>query len=114
MGKLFSGLSRLWRELCKRRRYASLIAPDNIGDMALELARLADMAQLHAALSQTESRHLQQLGEEMRQLNRMTGLPEFCRLSADRRLALYDSLQRSQEKLLASIQSTQAPTARMQ
>lgn len=114
MGKLFSGMARLWRELCKRRRYASVIAPRHIGEMALELARLAELAQVHAALSSAEARQLQSLGDEMRQLNHMTTLPEFCRLSADRRLALYDSLQRSQEKLLASIQSTQAPTARMQ
>lgn len=114
MGKLFSSIARLWEELCKRRRYASQIAPTCIGSMALELARLAEQAQVHVTLSSAEAVHLQMLGDEMRQLNGMTERPEFCRLSADRRLALYDSLQRSREKLLASIQSTQAPTARMQ
>ena len=114
MGSFFSGIARIWREMCKRRRYASLIAPGNIGSMAQELAHLADMAQRNAHLSHSEARHLHNLGEEMRQLCQMTEKPEFCRLSADRRLALYDSLMRSQEKLLTSIQSTQAPTARMQ
>lgn len=114
MGKLFAGIARLWEELRKRRRYAAKIAPHCIGDMALELARLAEQAQVHVTFPSAEARHLQMLSDEMRQLNLLTEKPEFWHLSADRRLALYDSLQRSREKLLASIQSTQAPTARMQ
>lgn len=114
MGKLFSSIARLWQELRKRHRYASQIAPRCINGMALELAGLAAQAQVHILLSSVEAHHLRLLGDEMQQLSRMTELPEFCRLSADRRMALYDSLQRSREKLLASIQSTQAPTARMQ
>ena len=114
MGSIFSGLARWWQEYRKRRRYAALITPEHIGGMAKDLAHLAYLAQQHASLSPQEARHLAQLTEEMRHLHAMTEKTEFCRLPADRRLALCDSLQRSQEKLLTSIQSTQAPTARMQ
>ena len=114
MRNIFSGIARLWREFRKRRQYAKQIAPENIARMAQELAHLADLACCHAEISEPESRHLQALRQEMQQLADMTGRPEFCRLSADRRMALHDSLCRSQEKLLTSIQSTHAPTARIQ
>lgn len=114
MRAIFSRLAELWREFRKRRRYAGAIAPKNIGNMAQELAHLAELARCHAHLSEAEARQLHNLREEMRHLMLLVEKPEFCRLSADRRLALHQSLQRSQEKLLDSIQSTHAPTARIQ
>lgn len=114
MRRIFSGIARLWQEFRKRRQYAKQIAPDTIARMAHELAHLATLACCHTEVSPPESRRLQALCQEMQQLALMTEQPEFCRLSADRRLALHDSLCRSQEKLLASIQSTHAPTARIQ
>ena len=114
MAHIFSGIARLWREFRKRRRYAAAIAPAAISGMARELSHLAELACRHAELPPPEVRQLQLLREEMRQLISLTEKPEFCRLSADRRLALHHSLRRSQEKLLMSIQSTHAPTARMQ
>lgn len=114
MGNPFSALVRLWKEFRKRRQYAHLIAPASIGRMAEELVHLAELAECNSHLSSAELQHLLQLRGEMKHLITITEKAEFLRLSAERRLALYDSLQRSQEKLLTSIQSTQAPTARLQ
>lgn len=114
MRGFFSGLAKLWREFRKRRRYAAVIAPDAIGRMAQELSHLAELARRHADLPDAEARQLLNLRDEMRHLTKLVEKPEFCRLPAGRRLALHHSLQRSQEKLLASIQSTHAPTARIQ
>ncbi len=111
----FSALRRFWKESHKRRRYASFIAPTSIANLASELLHLVHLAKYISHLSEDEARHLQSLEQEMETVITLTQKAEFSRLSADRRLVLYESLQRSQDKLLMSIQGAHSPpTARIQ
>ncbi len=114
MKKLFSPLRRLWQEAVKRRRYASIIDPTNIGNMAKELAHLVQMALCNGHIPHQEAQYLQQLQSEMEKLIALTENTAFRNLSADRRVALFYSLKRSHEKLLTSIQGMNTPTTRIQ
>lgn len=109
MSGVFQRISSIWREFCKRRAYGALIHPDGIAAQAEELALRST-----AALSALECRHLAQLAQSMRQLRETAHSPEFCRLSADRRLALHRQLLTAREKLLASLQKTQISTEKLQ
>lgn len=114
MRKLFHNAALVWRELRKRHQHAREISPETICQLADDLSHLAELAERSIPLSPHEACHLHALREEMRSLADMTERPEFCRLSADRRLALNESLQRSQEKLLASIQAVYSSTEKVQ
>ncbi len=115
MSGVFQQLSNLWREFCKRRAYGALIHPDGIGAQAEELANLADLAlRSTAAPSAPECRQLAKLAQSMRRLKDTVRSPEFCRLPADRRLALHRQLRTAREKLLASLQKSQISTEKLQ
>lgn len=114
MAGLFQKIGKLWREFRKRRRHFREISPDVIGQLAQELADLAEIVERGPAVSGKEAHYLHTLRQEMHGLVDMTRRPEFCRLSADRRLALHHSLHRSQEKLLASVQCATSSTERIQ
>ena len=114
MRQLFAKIQQLLREWRKRRRFASVIAPQSIRSAAEEVAHLAELACQYTPMPPSEAQRLHTLRHEMRQLMLLTEKEDFCRLSADRRIALHGSLLRSQEKLLASMQTTHAPTERMQ
>ncbi len=114
MKKFFSSLRRLWQEARNRRRYAEIIHPKCIRNMATDLAKLVQMSLCRGHMSRTEAQYLQDLQKEMEKLINLTENTSFCNLSAHRRVTLYYNLQRSHEKLLASIQNTDAPTTRIQ
>lgn len=115
MSGVFQRISDIWNEFCKRRAYGALIHPDGITAQAEELAHLAELALCStAAPSAAECRQLARLAHSMRQLTETTHSPEFCRLSADRRLALHRQLQTAREKLLASLQKSQIATEKLQ
>lgn len=115
MNGVLQRISGIWREFCKRRAYGAIIHPDGIAAQAEELARLAELAlRSTAALSTLECRHLAPLADAMRRLTETVHSPEFCRLSADRRLALHRQLLTAREKLLASLQKTQISTEKLQ
>ncbi len=103
-----------WREFVKRRKNADAISPRTIRNMANELEHLAELTSYSQLLSGREARHLHSLREVVRNLKQMVDEPQFCRLSADRRLALHHSLQNSRQKLLDSIQAAESPTERIQ
>lgn len=114
MAAFFQKIGKLWKEFRKRRQHAREISPDTIGQLAQELAHLAEIVERGPDVSGKEAQYLHTLKEEMASLVDMTRRPEFCRLSADRRLALHQSLHRSQEKLLASVQAAISSTERIQ
>ncbi len=114
MKKFFSHLRKLWQEAVKRRRYASKIDPVRIGNMAKDLAQLVQMALCQGRISQDEAQYLQQLQKEMERLIALTEKTAFRNLPADRRVTLFYSLKRSHEKLITSIQGSDAPTTRVQ
>ncbi len=114
MKKLFSKIRRLWQEARKRRIHATIIDPARIGNMAKELVHLVQMALCNGNIPQEEAQYLHQLQKEMEKLIALTEKAAFKKLPADRRVTLFHSLQRSHEKLLTSIQGTDAPTTRIQ
>lgn len=114
MAAIFQKIGKLWQEFRKRRQYAHEISPQVIGQMARELANLAEIIERGPTVTSKEAQYLHTLREEMDSLVEITGRSEFCRLSADRRLALHQSLHRSQEKLLASVQTAASSTERIQ
>ncbi len=114
MLKIVSTLRNFWEERRKEKRYATIIAPEKIGEEAQRLLHLVELSLCNGHLSGSEAHHLQSLQDEMGKLILLTEKDEFRRLSVDRRLSLHESLQRSQEKLMFSIQRAEVPTARMQ
>ncbi len=114
MLQIFSTIRRFWTERRNKKRYAKIIAPEYIGQEAQRLLYLVEISLCHGHISDPEAHHLQSLQEEMGKLILLTTKDEFKLLPVERRLSLHASLQRSQEKLLVSIQRAEAPTARMQ
>lgn len=114
MAAIFQKIGKLWQEFRKRRQYAREISPQVIGQMAQELANLAEIVERGPTVSSKEAHYLRTLKEEMHSLVEITARVEFSRLSADRRLALNHSLHRSQEKLLAAVQAAASSTERIQ
>ncbi len=114
MKKFFSYLRRLWQEARNRHRYATIINPACIKNMAEDLSQLIQMSLCRGHMSHNEAQYLQTLQREMEKLINLTENTSFRNLSAHKRVSLYYNLQRSQEKLLTSIQSTDAPTTRIQ
>ncbi len=114
MKSFFLHIQFLWQETCKRRRYGHLIHPKIIAKMAESLVYLLESVRCQGFFSAEEVQHLHKLQSEMEKLILLTEETSFARLSADRRMALHASLQRSYEKILTSIHGSQSPTTRMQ
>ncbi len=114
MKKIFTALRGFWEERRKERLYSDIISPEGIADEAQKLLHLVELSLCNGHLSGPEAHHLQSLLDEMGKLILLTEKEEFRRLSVDRRLSLHESLQRSQEKVMYSIQRADVPTARMQ
>lgn len=104
MARFWRQLFLFWHEFRKRRKYGAAIRPEGIRSQAEELGHLAELAGRSVPLSGLEARHLTELAQAMARLAEMTRTADFCRLPADRRLALRDNLRDAREKLLASLQ----------
>ncbi len=114
MKNFFASIRQLWQEAQNRRRYAAIIDPTCIGNMAKELTQLVQMSLRWGQISNEEAQYLQQLQIEMERLITLTQQSAFSKLPAYRRVTLYHSIQRSHEKLIDSMQNTDAPTTRIQ
>lgn len=114
MASFLQNIAGAWKEFCKRRRYAREISPSSLGQLAQDLAHLAEIVERGPDVTSLEAQFLHSLKDEMHSLIAMTRRPEFHRLSADRRLALHRSLHRSLRKLLASVQAAPSSTERIQ
>ncbi|MCD7983356.1 MAG: hypothetical protein LUG19_03765 [Desulfovibrio sp.] len=104
MARFWRRFRFFWHEFRKRRKYGAAIRPEGIRSQAEELGHLAELAGRSVPLAGLEARHLAELAQAMAHLVEMTRTADFCRLSADRRLALHDNLREAREKLLASVQ----------
>lgn len=104
----------MWIEHKMRRTYAREISPHTIGKMARDLVHLIELIERGTALNQFKIQSLSSLKQEMLNLEQMTENIDFCRLSADRRLALHHSLLKSHDKLLSSAQAGGTSTERLQ
>ncbi len=114
MLQIFSKFAKYWENRRQKKRFAKIIAPEYIGNEALRLLHLVELSLCNGHLSGPEAQHLQSLQEEMGKLILLTEKEEFHHLPVERRISLHESLQRSQEKLILSIQGAEAATARMQ
>ena len=114
MARLWRRIRFLWHEFRKRRKYGAAIRPEGIRAQAEELGHLAELAGRSVTLAGPEARQLAELAQAMAHLADMTRTADFCRLSADRRLALYDNLRDAREKLLASIQKARLASEKPQ
>ncbi len=104
MARFWRGVRFLWHEFCKHRKYGAAIRPKGIRSQAAELGHLAELAGRSVPLAGLDARHLAELAQAMAHLVEMTRTADFCRISADRRLALHDNLREARENLLASVQ----------
>ena len=104
MARFWRGVRFLWHEFCKHRKYGAAIRPKGIRSQAAELGHLAELAGRSVPLAGLDARHLAELAQAMAHLVEMTRTADFCRISADRRLALHDNLRDARENLLASVQ----------
>ena len=68
MPRFWRRIAQLWHEFRNRRKYGAAIRPDSIRAQAEDLGHLAELAGRSGALAEAESRHLAQLGREMRSL----------------------------------------------
>ncbi len=104
MARFWRRLRFLWHEFRKRRKYGAAIRPEGIRSQAEELGHLAELVGRSVPLTGPEARQLTELAQAMAHLAGMTRTADFCRLPADRRLALHDNLREAREKLLTSVQ----------
>lgn len=104
MARFWRKVAQFWHEFRNCRKYGVIIKPDSIRSQAEDLGHLAELAGRSGALAEAESRHLAQLGREMRNLVLMTRQTSFCSIPADKRRDLYESLSQARQKLLDSMQ----------
>ncbi len=114
MLRIFTTIKNYWEKRRQKKRFAAMLAPEYIGSEAQRLLHLVELSLCNGHLSGSEAHHLQSLQEEMSKLILLTEKEEFRQLPEERRRSLHESLLRSQEKLIHSIQRAEAPTARMQ
>lgn len=107
-------IKMLWVELHMQHIHAHEISPNTIGEMARNLVHLIELIERGTVLKQFKVQSLNNLKEEMLILEQMTENTDFCRLSADRRLALHNSLLKSLDSLLSSAQFDIPSTERLQ
>ena len=104
MARFWRRIAQFWHEFGNRRKYGAIIRPESIRAQAEDLEHLAELAGRSCALAKAESRHLAQLGREMRSLVLMTRQTSFCSIPAEKRRELHESLQQARQKLLDSMQ----------
>ena len=106
MPRFWRRIAQFWHEFRNCRKYGAIIKPDSIRAQAEDLGHLAELAGRSGALAEAESRHLAQLGREMRSLALMTRQTSFCSIPADKRRDLYESLAQARATLLDSMQKS--------
>ena len=104
MARFWRRIAQFWHEFGNRRKYGAIIRPESIRAQAEDLEHLAELAGRSCALAKAESRHLAQLGREMRSLVLMTRQTSFCSIPAEKRRELHESLLQARQKLLDSMQ----------
>ena len=114
MARFWRRIAQFWQEFRNRRKYGASIRPDSIRAQAEDIGHLAELAGRSIALAEAESRHLAQLGREMRRLVLMTRQTSFCSIPAEKRLELYESLSQARQKLLDSMQKARLASEKTQ
>ena len=114
MARFWRRIAQFWHEFRNRRKYGAAIRPDSIRAQEEDLGHLAELAGRSGALAEAESRHLAQLGREMRSLALMTRQTSFCSIPADKRRDLYESLAQARAKLLDSMQKASLASEKTQ
>ena len=114
MARFWRRIAQFWHEFRSRRKYGASIRPDSIRAQAEDIGHLAELAGRSIALAEAESRHLAQLGREMRKLVLMTRQTSFCSIPAEKRLELYESLSQARQKLLDSMQKARLASEKTQ
>ena len=114
MARFWRRIAQFWHEFGNRRKYGAIIRPESIRAQAEDLEHLAELAGRSCALAKAESRHLAQLGREMRSLVLMTRQTSFCSIPAEKRRELYESLSQAREKLLDSMQKARLASEKTQ
>lgn len=107
-------LRRIAEDIRDRVRYSKKISPEGIRVLAVELQELAGIAERVYPDVPDRTARIQRIRSEVGQLIDLTERMEFHRLSAQRRLELHHSLERSRAQLLDSMQNVPAPTDRIQ
>ena len=109
-----SRLRAMWQWIRNRRRLRRETSPDSFRHAAAEMLELIGMARrLWPGDSQFQAR-LQRIEREMHQLHSLTEQRQFRHLSLQKRLELRDSLQRSRQMLIHSLETVPPPTDRVQ
>ncbi|MFV0421147.1 hypothetical protein [Oleidesulfovibrio sp.] len=111
---MFTRIKAFFKELRERKKYADRIAPATIRRLAVELRSLTELAVRTGSQQTIPFERIQRIQMEMDQLLDLVNKPEFIRLSVQRRLELHNSLLQSREYLIESVQTTPAPTDRLQ
>lgn len=114
MSNFVKKIKKLWTEHQLRHAHAHEISPQAIGKIAKDLIHLIELIERGTMLNKYKNHNLNNLKKEMLNLEQMTENIDFCRLSANRRLALHYSLLKSQDKLLSTAQASTSPTERLQ
>ena len=114
MARFWRRIAQFWHEFGNRRKYGAIIRPESIRAQAEDLQHLAELAGRSCALAKAESRHLAQLGREMRSLALMTRQTSFCSIPADKRRDLYESLAQARATLLDSMQKASLASEKTQ
>ncbi len=109
-----SRLRSLLHWLKNRRRLKRETSPDAFRRATEEMLELIGMARgVWPGDSQFQTR-LQRIEREMHQLQELTAQRRFRHLSLQKRLELRDSLQRSRQMLMHSLETVPPPTDRVQ
>jgi len=114
MLNLVKKIKVLWIEQKLRHAHAHEISPHTIGKMAKDLVHLIVLIERGTVLNALKKHNLKNLKIEMLSLEQMTENIDFCRLTANRRLALHASLLKSHDRLLSAVQASTSPTERLQ
>lgn len=102
------------RNLAEGYRLRRQLKPDVFKSLTRELRELTRLASIAGPLEDDFQERVQRIEGELRQLEKLTGKPEFHRLSASRRLLLHQSLVHHRKQLLDAVRHGPAPTEFLQ
>lgn len=107
-------LAGLRERFLRRRDFLRQIRPETFRELAREMLELAGFAERLWPRDHAFQERLRRIQEEMAEVEKLTGRPEFRRLSEAQRLRLRESILKSREQLMETVQNAPTPTTYLQ
>ena len=111
---MFNSLKQFIQRYRDKQKLARQIDPKAFQQLTAELLELASVAERLWPRQHKFYTKIKRIQAEMEQLERLTTKPQFKRLSSNKRIKLRQSLIKSREQLIETVQTAPTPTSTLQ